>query len=111
MFKTLGAEINAVDRVAGSNLCSDDPDGPFETAEAQVTFLVKDESGNTISNGLPQTATCISGVDNPIKTVVKFGPENCGPDGGYNVGLFDIFTSVSGEAGDLSRTQKIRCRP
>jgi hypothetical protein len=111
MNKTVGVQVNAVDAVQGSNLCPDDPEGPHETAEAVVSFLVTDESGNVLSNGVPQTVTCISGLKNPIKTVVEFGPENCGPDGGYNVGVFDIYTSVSGEAGNMSRTQKIRCRP
>jgi hypothetical protein len=109
-YKTLGAEINAVDAVEGSNLCPDDLEAPTQTAEAVVTFLVKDEAGNTLSNGVPQNITCVSGVESPIKSVVRFGPESCGPDGN-TVGTFDITTSVSGEAGDMSRTQKIRCRP
>jgi hypothetical protein len=110
MYKTLGAEINAVDRIDGSGLCPDDPEGPYKTAEAVVSFLVTDEAGNILSNGVPQTATCISGLENPIKSVVRFGPESCGPDG-FTVGLFEITTSVSGEAGYLERKQKIRCRP
>jgi hypothetical protein len=110
MYKTLGAEINAVDAVRGSGLCPDDPEGPYETAEAVVEFLVTDESGNVLSNGVPQNVTCVSGVENPIKSVVKFGPENCGV-GGNQVGQFKIFSSVSGTAGNMSRTQKMRCRP
>jgi hypothetical protein len=109
MDKAIGAEINAIDRIEGSGLCPDDPDGPYETAEASVTFLVTDVDGNIISNGVPQTVTCVSGIDNPIKSIVRFSAENCGP-GGNNVGVFDITTSVSGEAGDASRTQRIRCR-
>jgi hypothetical protein len=110
MYKTLGAEINAVDRIKGSGLCPDDPEGPYETAEAVVEFLVTDEAGHVLSNGAPQTVTCISGLENPIKSVVRFGPENCGPDGD-TVGVFKIFSSVTGTAGEASKTQKIRCRP
>jgi hypothetical protein len=110
MYKTLGAEINAIDRVEGSMLCPDDPDGPYQTAEADVTFLVKDESGNTLSNGVPQHVTCVSGIESPIKSVVKFGPENCGVGGGQ-VGVFEIYSSVKGTAGEKSRVQKMRCRP
>jgi hypothetical protein len=111
MDKALGAEINAVDRIPGSGLCPDDPDGPYETAEAEVTFLVTDEAGHVISNGIPQIVECISGRENPIKTIIRFGPENCGPGEGGHVGLFNIFSSIDGEAGSMSRTQKIRCRP
>jgi hypothetical protein len=108
MNKVLGAEINAVDRVQGSNLCPDDPEGPYEASTAEATFHVTDESGNVL---LDQTKTveCISGLKNPNKFVVTFGPENCGP-GGNKVGVFDIFTTVTGEAGASSRTQRIRCR-
>jgi hypothetical protein len=111
MSKTIGAEINAVDAVPGSNLCPDDPLGPYVTAEAVVTFHVEDESGNVLLNGIPQNVTCVSGVKDPVKAVVQFGLENCGPNGGFQVGTFDIFTTVEGEAGNLSRTQRIRCRP
>jgi hypothetical protein len=110
MNKTLGAEVNAIDRVAGSRLCPDDPEGPYQTAEAVVSFLVEDEDGKVLSNGVPQNVTCVSGIENPIKSVVTFGPENCGP-GGYNVGVFKIYTSVTGTAGEKSRVQKIKCRP
>lgn len=108
MNKTLGAEIKAVDRVDGSNLCPDDPLGPFETASAEATFHVTDESGNVLLNQT-KTVECVSGVDNPNKFIVTFGPENCGP-GGNNIGVFHIFTTVSGEVGNASRTQRIRCR-
>jgi hypothetical protein len=112
MDKALGAEINAVDRVEGSGLCPNDPDGPYETAEAVVTFLVTDESGNVLSNGVPQNVTCVSGVDNPNKFIVRFDERSCGEagSGGGQAGVFDIVTSVSGEAGNVSRTQRIRCR-
>jgi hypothetical protein len=105
----VGAEVNAVERVPGSDLCPDDPLGPFLTSSAEATFHVTDESGNVL---LDQTKTveCISGVDNPSKFIVTFGLENCGP-GGNNVGVFDIVTTVSGEVGNASRTQRIRCRP
>jgi hypothetical protein len=108
MNKTLGAQINAVDRVQGSNLCPDDPEGPYEVASAEATFHTVDESGNVL---LSQTKTveCISGVDNPNKFIVTFGPESCGP-GGNQIGTFNIFTTVSGEVGNKSRTQRIRCR-
>jgi hypothetical protein len=109
MDKAVGAEINAIDRIEGSGLCPDDPDGPYETAEALVTFLVEDEAGNTVSNGVPQTVTCVSGRDNPIKTVVRFSAENCG-ELGNEVGVFNIYTSVDGEAGHAERVQRIRCR-
>jgi hypothetical protein len=109
MFKTLGVQVNAVDAVQGSNLCPGDPEGPVQTAEAVVSFLVTDESGNVLANGIPQNVTCVSGIENPVKAVVQFGPENCGPGGG-NVGTFDIYSSVSGTAGNSSRTQRIRCR-
>ncbi len=114
MYKTLGAEINAVDAVKDSGLCPDlpFPEAPTEqTAEAVVTFHVEDESGNVLLNGIPQNVTCVSGVKEPVKAVVQFGPENCGPNGGFNVGTFDIYSSVSGTAGSSSRTQRIRCRP
>ena len=110
MNKAVGAEINAVDAIEGSGLCPDEPDGPYETAEAVVEFLVTDEAGNVVSNGIPQTVTCVSGIDNPMKSVVTFGPENCGPDG-YTVGVFNIYSSVKGTAGEMSRTQRMRCRP
>jgi len=110
MNKTVGVEVVAIDAIEGSGLCPDDPDGPYLTAEAVVNFLVTDEDGNVVSNGVPQTATCVSGVDTPLKTVVTFGPENCGVGGG-NVGVFDITTEVWGEAGENSRTQRMRCRP
>jgi hypothetical protein len=110
MSKTLGVQVNAVDAVRGSNLCPDDPEGPFQTAEAVVSFLVTDESGNVLANGIPQNVTCVSGIEDPVKAVVQFGPENCGPGGG-NVGTFDIYSSVSGTAGSSSRTQRIKCRP
>jgi hypothetical protein len=109
MSKAIGVEINAVDAVEGSSLCPDDPLGPYVTAEAVVTFHVEDESGNVILDRT-KTVECVSGLDNPTKFVVVFGPENCGPGGG-NVGTFNIFTDVtSAEAGDASRTQRIRCR-
>jgi hypothetical protein len=108
-------QVNAVDAVEGSNLCPDlaesEGGGPTQTAEAVVTFLVTDESENVLSNGIPQNVTCVSGVEEPVKDVVRFSPENCGP-GGFNVGTFDIFTTVEGgAAGSNSRTQRIKCRP
>jgi hypothetical protein len=109
MTKALGAEINAVDRIEGSNLCPDDPLGPYEIAEAQAHFHVEDESGNVLLD-VDKTVECVSGVDNPNKFIVTFSGENCGL-GGYNTGTFDIYTTVSANGTEKSRTQKIRCRP
>jgi hypothetical protein len=107
MAKMLGVEINAVDAFPGAQ-CPDNRKGPYETAQAEVTFHVEDESGNVILDRT-ETVTCISGNDYPTKFLVRFGPENCGV-GGYNTGVFGIFTSVTGEAGDKDGTQWIRCR-
>jgi hypothetical protein len=112
MNKMIGADINAVDAVKDSGLCPDEmaePGEPVITAEADVNFHVIDETGNVILD-LDQTITCVAGIDDGVKIIVTFGPENCGP-GGNNVGTFDIVTSVTGEAGDKSRTQRIKCRP
>jgi hypothetical protein len=111
MGKFLGAEINAIDAIQGSGLCPDDPEGPYETATASVTFHVTNEAGNDVLPPSTLDVTCKSGIDNPTKFFVEFGPEDCGPDGGGDTGLFEILTSVTGEAGTASRTQKIRCRP
>ena len=110
MQKALGADVNAVDAVEGSELCPDDPEEPTVTAQADVSFHVEDEDGNILLDRIDEPITCVSGIDNSVKFVVQFGPENCGVGGG-NVGAFKIFTSVTGEAGDKTRTQKIRCRP
>jgi hypothetical protein len=79
------------------------------TAEANVTFHVEDVNGTDILTK-NETITCVAGIDDGPKFVVTFGPENCGVGGGQ-VGTFDIFTSVTGEAGDKFRTQRIKCRP
>jgi hypothetical protein len=94
-------------------LCPDElaePGEPVITAQADVNFLVKDMSGNVIIDH-DETITCVAGIDDGVKVIVTFGPENCGPDGGNNAGTFDIFTFVTGEAGDKDRTQRIKCRP
>jgi len=106
LAKTLGAEFAAVDN-QGSNSCPDENPGTL-TAEADVNFNVVDESGNVLLDRT-ETVTCINGVDNPEKFVVVFDAASCGP-GGSNVGVFDIFTTVTGEAGTMNRTQRIRCR-
>jgi hypothetical protein len=107
MAKALGAEFAAIDN-QGSNSCPDENPGTL-TAQAEVNFHVVDESGNVLLHRT-ETVTCINGVDNPTKFTLVFGPENCG-GGGYNTGVFDIVTTVSGEAGFKERTQRIRCRP
>ncbi len=112
MSKALGADINAVDVVKDSGLCPDlPPELPEDvvTAEADVNFLVTDVNGTELLNR-DKTITCVAGIDQDVKFIVTFGPENCGVGGG-NVGAFKIFTSVTGEAGDKTRTHRIRCRP
>jgi hypothetical protein len=106
----IGVAVNAVDRIRGSNLCPDDPEGPYETAQAQITLHTEDESGNVILDRTT-TVTCVSGIDNPTKFIATFGPANCAggvvPDRSSNG---KIYTTVTGEAGNLSRTQTIKCR-
>jgi hypothetical protein len=121
MDKVVGVEVNAIDRVEGSQLCPDDPadpDGPPpQFAVAQVSFLIKDMNDNTLSNGVPHRVVCVQGEEAPVKGEVRFTAASCGPpteeypDGGFQVGVWDIFTSVDGTAGELSRTQKLRGRP
>jgi hypothetical protein len=108
MTKALGADINAVDRIENSGLCPDDPEGPYEIAEAQAHILVEDVNGHVLLE-TDRTIECVSGVDNPNKFIVTFTAENCGV-GGYKTGTFDIFTTVSANGSEKSRTQKIRCR-
>jgi hypothetical protein len=112
MNKMVGADINAVDAVEGSELCPDEMAGPGEpviTAEAKVNFHIEDEDGNDILTLEDYPVTCVAGIDDGVKVIVTFGPENCGP-GGNNAGTFKIFTTVSGEAGFKERTQRIKCR-
>jgi hypothetical protein len=109
MNKPVGVEISAVDAYPGAD-CPDDPDGPYETAEAVILFTVTDVNGKVLSNGVPRNVTCVSGVDSPFKTVVTFGPDSCGV-GGFQEGVFDITTSVTGTAGENEKIQRMRCRP
>jgi hypothetical protein len=102
----LGAEFSAVDN-QGSNSCPDELPGTL-FARAKVHFTVVDESGQILLDK-DKTIKCINGVDHPKKFVLVFDASSCGPEGN-EVGTFDITTTVTGEAGDNERVQRIRCR-
>jgi len=110
MSKTLGVQIDAVDAVEGSNLCPDETAGIPGTyfATADVHFTVEDENGAPLYDE-DHTITCINGVDNPEKIVLVFDGTSCGPDG-FEPGVHNITTTVTGEAGNNERVQVIRCR-
>jgi hypothetical protein len=102
----LGAEFGAVDN-QGSNSCPDENPGTL-FATADVHFNVMDEGGNPILD-VDKTVTCINGVDNPKKFVLEFDASSCGALGN-EVGVFDITTTVTGDAGTNQRIQRIRCK-
>jgi hypothetical protein len=106
----LGADINAVDRVRGSGLCPDETQGDPGTlwATANVHFNVKNEAGVSLRD-FDKTVKCFNGKDRPTKFWVVFDASSCGPDG-FEPGVHDITTTVTGDAGYNQRVQRIRCR-
>jgi hypothetical protein len=105
----LGAEFAAVDNL-GSNSCPDETEGDPGTlwATANVHFNVVDEAGQTLRD-FTKTIKCFNGKDRPMKFVVVFDGTSCG-ETGFEPGVHDITTTVTGDAGYNQRVQRIRCK-